>query len=198
MGEGILFLLKIIFTALFAPVVYAGAVNFYEHLNAYPPPHGEFFKWGMCAFLLVFLFLHRFDKMYQAGQATMTELFKFLTPLNHALARIIPVYTLLIFVVLLIWGKLHDLSAYVHYFQFFAGFFFMMHVILLARELQDEESSFLKPSYFFQMSLYFVFSLCVTVLLLDMAVWQATFLQFGGEVLTDARDIYLAAIEKIF
>jgi len=198
MGEGVLFLLKIVFTVLFAPVVYASSVNFYNHLNVYPAPHGEFFKWGMCTFLLVFLFLHRFDKMYQAGQSAMTEVFKFLTPLNYAIARIVPVYTLLIFVVFSIWGKFHDLTPYVHYFQFFAGFFFMMHIILLARELQDEESSFIKPSYLFQMSLYFVFSLCVTVLLLDLAVWQSTFLQFGGDVLRDARDIYLAAIEKIF
>ena len=198
MGEGVLFLLKIIFTVLFAPVVYAGGVNFYEHLNGYPAPHGEFFKWGMCAFLLVFLFLHRFDKMYQAGQSAMTEVFKFLTPLNYAIARIVPVYTLLIFVVFSIWGKFHDLTPYVHYFQFFAGFFFMMHIILLARELQDEESSFIKPSYLFQMSLYFVFSLCVMVLLLDLVVWQSTFPQFGADVLADARDIYLAAIEKIF
>ncbi|OGX27347.1 MAG: hypothetical protein A2705_04855 [Omnitrophica WOR_2 bacterium RIFCSPHIGHO2_01_FULL_52_10] len=198
MGEGVLFLLRIIFTVLFAPVVYASGVNFYNHLDVYPPPHGEFFKWGMCAFLLVFLFLHRFDKMYQGGQSAMTEVFKFLTPLNHAIARTVPVYTLLLFVVFFIWGKLHDLSAYVHYFQFFAGFFFMMHIILLARELQDEESSFIKPSYLFQMSLYFVFSLCVMVLLLDLVVWQSTFPQFGGDVFRGARDIYLAAIEKIF
>ncbi len=198
MGEGVLFILKVIFTALFAPVVYTGGVNFYQHLNDYPAPHGEFFKWGMYAFLLVFLFFHRFEKMYQAGQGVMTEMFKFLTPLNHAIARITPVYTLLILVVLLIWGKLRDLSLYIHYFQFFAGFFFMMHIILLARELQDEEQSFLKPSYLFQMSLYFVFSLCVMVLLFDLVVWQSTFLQFGGKVLTDARDIYLAVIEKVF
>ena len=198
MGEGVLFLLKILFTVLFAPVVYATGVNFCQHLNVYPAPHGEFFKWGMYAFLLVFLFLHRFDKMYQGGQSVITGLFKFLTPLNHALARIIPVYTLLIFVVFFIWGKLHDLTPYVHYFQFFAGFFFMMHIILLARELQDEESSFIKPSYLFQMSLYFVLSLCVMVLLLDLVVWQSTFLQFGGDVFRDARDIYLTAIEKIF
>ena len=81
---------------------------------------------------------------------------------------------------------------------YFAGFFFMMHILLLARELQDEESSFIKPSYLFQMSLYFVFSLCVMVLLLDLVVWQSTFPQFGADVLADARDIYLAAIEKIF
>ena len=198
MGEGVLFLLRIIFTIFFAPVVYATGVNFYQHLSVYPVPHGEFFKWGMFAFLLVFLFLYRFDRMYQGGQSGMTEAFKFLTPLNHTIARVIPVYTLLLFVIFFIWGKFQDLTPYVQYFQFFAGFFFLMHIILLARELQDEESSFIKTSYFFQMSLYFVLSLCVMVLLLDVAVWQATFPQFGADVFGDARDIYLAAIGKIF
>lgn len=198
MGEGVIFLLKLVFTVLFAPVVYTSAVNFYDHLAVYPSPHGEFFKWGMCAFLLIFLFLHRFDKMYQGGQSAMTEVFRFLTPLNHALARIIPVYTTLILTALFAWGKFHDVGPYVHYFHFFAGFFFAMHILLLARELQDEEASFIKPSYLFGMGLYFVFSLCVVVLLLDMAAWQFTFFQFGGDALSDARDIYMVAIHKIF
>lgn len=197
MGEGVIYLLKIIFTVLFAPIVYASAVNFYEHMHVYQA-NGEFFKWGIYAFLLVYLFLYRFEKMYQAGQSGMTQIFSFLAPLNQSLARIVPVYTTIILVALLVWNKFRDVSAYSHYFLFFAGFFFMMHILLLARELQDEESSLVKPSYLFQMSIYFVCILSLGVLLLDLTVWQFTFFDFWANLLTDARNIYQAAIEKVF
>lgn len=198
MGEGLIFILKIIFTVLFAPVVYVCAVNFYGHLNAYPPEQGEFFQWGTYAFLLVFLFLHQFQKMYQAGQTAMTEVFKFVSPLDRAIARIVPVYTTAILVALYVWKKFRDVSAYAHYFLFFAGFFFAMHVLLLAREMQDEETSFIKPSYLFQMGLYLVLSAGIVILLLDLVAWQFTFFQFCFEVFAQARNIYADAIDKIF
>ncbi|MBI5150897.1 MAG: hypothetical protein HZA28_09060 [Candidatus Omnitrophica bacterium] len=198
MGEGLLFLLRIIFTVVFFPVVFACAVVFYGHLERYPADYGEFFQWGAYSFVLVFFFVYQFQRMYQGGQAAMTEIFKFLTPLDRTIARVIPVYATVVLVGMYALNKIRDVSAYAHYFLFFAGFFLVMHVLLLARELQEEESSFLKSAYFFRMSVYFVFLSCVVVLLLDLTAWQWTFFDFFTAVVDRARDIYAAAIEKIF
>ena len=198
MGEGLLFLLRIIFTIVFFPVVYACAVIFYGHLDAYPAGYGEFFQWGAYSFVLVFFFVYQFQRMYQGGQTAMTEIFKFLTPLDKTIARVIPVYATIVLVGFYILNKIRDVNAYAHYFLFFAGFFFMMHVLLLARELQDEESSFLKSAYFFQMSLYFVFLACVVVLLMDLTAWQWTFFDFASAVVARARETYTLAVHKIF
>ncbi len=188
---------KIIFAILFAPVVYSAAVNFYHHLGVYPPEQCKFFQWGIYTFLFVFLFLHQFQRMYQAGQVAMMGIFKFIAPLDRPIVRIVPVYTAIVFIVLYTWNKFRDISAYAHYFFLFAGFFLCMHILLLAKELQTEETSFIKFSYLYSMGLYLVFIMAIVILLLDLVTWQFTFFQFSSNLFTDAREIYTTALGNI-
>lgn len=197
MGEGLIFIAKIILAVVISPVVYSCALNFYDHLDVYPTSLIEFFRWGVFGFVLVFLFVYPFRYLYQFGQNVMTGIFKFLTPLDRAVARVVPFFTVVILASFYIAGKFFDITAYVHYFMFFAGFSMAMHILLLAQELQGEEASFIKSSYFLRMSVYFVLSVCMTVLLLDLAVWKWTFLKFFSAMFEDARDIYMLAVRRI-
>ncbi len=197
MGEGLIFIAKIILAVVISPVVYSCALNFYDHLDVYPTSLIEFFRWGMFGFVLVFLFVYPFRYLYQFGQNVMTGIFKFLTPLDRAVARVVPFFTVVILASFYIAGKFFDITAYVHYFMFFAGFSLAMHILLLAQELQGEEASFIKSSYFLRMSVYFVLSVCMAVLLLDLAVWKWTFLKFFSAMFEDARDIYMLAVRRI-
>ncbi|OGX36884.1 MAG: hypothetical protein A3D87_08410 [Omnitrophica WOR_2 bacterium RIFCSPHIGHO2_02_FULL_50_17] len=197
MGEGLIFIAKIILAVVISPVVYSCALNFYDHLDVYPTSLIEFFRWGVFGFVLVFLFVYPFRYLYQFGQNVMTGIFKFLTPLDRAVARVVPFFTVVILASFYIAGKFFDITAYVHYFMFFAGFSMAMHILLLAQELQGEEASFIKSSYFLRMSVYFVLSVCMTVLLLDLAVWKWTFLKFFSAMFEDARDIYMLMVRRI-
>lgn len=197
MGEGLIFVAKIILAVVISPVVYSCALNFYDHLDVYPSSLIEFFRWGMFGFVLVFLFVYPFRHLYQFGQNIMTGIFKFLTPLDRAVARVVPFFTAVILASFYIAGKFFDITAYVHYFMFFAGFSMAMHILLLAQELQGEEASFIKSSYFLRMSVYFVLSVCMAVLLLDFAAWKWTFLKFFSAMFEDARDIYMLAVRRI-
>lgn len=197
MGEGLIFVAKIILAVVISPAVYSCALNFYDHLDVYPSSLIEFFRWGMFGFVLVFLFVHPFRQLYQFGQNVMTGIFKFLTPLDRAIARVVPFFTAVILASFYIAGKFFDITAHVHYFMFFAGFSLAMHILLLAQELQGEEASFIKSSYFLRMSVYFVLSVCMAVLLLDLAAWKWTFLKFFSAMFEDARDIYMLAVRRI-
>ena len=81
--------------------------------------------------------------------------------------------------------------------MFFSGFTLAMHILLLAQDLQDEEESYFKPSYFFRMSVYFIFCLCVVVLFFDLVTWNFTFPGFFMEIFEDARDMYMLTIRKL-
>ncbi len=198
MGEGLILIAKIILAVLISPVVYSCAINFYDHLGIYPSSLIEFFRWGVFGFVLIFFFAYSFRQLYQLGQNVMTGIFKFLTPLDRAVARIAPFFTTIILASFYISGKFFDITPYVHYFMFFAGFSMAMHILLLAQELQAEEASFIKSSYFLRMSVYFVLSVSITVLLLDLAFWKWTFFKFFSAIFEDARDIYMLTIRRIF
>lgn len=197
MGEALVTLVKIILTVLISPVVYSCAVNFQDHLSHYPASYSEFFLWGIIGFVLVFLFVHQFRPVYQAGQTVMTGLFRFMTPMDRPIARAIPFYTALIVITFHICNRFWDTAPYLHYFMFFAGFAFAMHVLVLAQELQEEETSLLRPSYFLRMSIYFVFCALIVILLLDLVTWEFTIPKFCASVFEDARDMYLLAVARI-
>lgn len=199
MAEGIFFVVKILVTVLLSPVVYSCAVNFFDHVDSQFTSYGDFFTSGVIGFVLVFLFLHRFGRVYRAAQAATASAFHFLAPLDRVLARLIPLYTTVILVTLFVVSKFTDkVGDYTHYFFFFAGFAFGMHILLVAQDIQEEETSFLKPSYLCQMTLYFILSCLLVVLLLDLAVWKFTLGDFILAVFDDARDVYLVAWHKIF
>lgn len=197
MGEAVIAVFKIILAVILSPVVYVCAVNFPEHLDNYPPSYSEFFIWGAAGFVLVFLFVHSFRPLYQFGQNVMTGIFKFLAPLDRAVGRVLPFYTALILIAFYVTDKFFDVTPYLHYFIFFAGFSLGMHILLLAQELQEEEASFIKPSYFCRMSLYFIFCLFVVVLLLDLSAWRLTFPEYFLKAFEDARDIYMLTVRRI-
>lgn len=198
MYEGLTVLIKIVLTAVASPVVYHIAMNFRDHVGAYPSPVSDFFLWGVFGFVLVFLFAHQFRPVYQAGQSVLMFFFKVIRPLDRPMARIIPFYTAVVLAGYYAADQFFNISGYEHYFMFFAGFGFAMHILLLAQELQEEETSFLRPVYFFRMSLYFIFNVCLMVLLLDWAVWKFTFFDFVRSVFADARDTYLLTIRMVF
>ena len=198
MYEGIVVFVKVVLTALLSPVVYHTVMDFREHVGAYPSPVSDFFLWGVFGFVLVFLFVHPFRPMYQAGQNVLMFFFRVIRPLDRPIARVIPFYTAVVLGGYYAADKFFNIGGYEHYFIFFAGFCFAMHMVLLAQELQEEEASFLKPVYFFRMGLYLIFNVCVMVLLLDWAVWKFTFFDFVRSVFADARDTYLLTARMIF
>jgi hypothetical protein len=198
MYEGLTVLMKIVLTALLSPVVYHMAMNFREHVGAYPSPVSDFFLWGVFGFVLVFLFAHQFRPVHQAGQGVLMFLFQMIRPLDRPIARVIPFYTVMVLAGYYAAGQFFNIGGWEHYFIFFAGFGFAMHIVLLAQELQEEEASFLRLVYFFRMSLYFIFNVCLMVFLLDWAVWKFTFFDFVSAVFADARDTYLLTVRMIF
>ena len=51
--------------------------------------------------------------------------------------------------------------------MFFAGFAFMMHVLLTAQDLQEQEKTFIKTTYLFTITTAFILTVLVTVLLFN-------------------------------
>jgi len=190
MGDFILTMLKFFLAVLMLPVVIASFIGFESHLSVYPFSHGEFFRWGIFAFLITFLFLYHFWGLYEFGQQTMRGLLSFIQPADRMVARLVPFY--LTITLLLFYGSrvLWSVQRVSPYFMFFAGFAFALHILLTAQEMRQEEQTPIKPTYFFWMSIIFVSVLSVTVLLLDLVFDKWSFPSFLLQVKDTAQHLY--------
>jgi len=196
MNNTLLVVVKFIVGVLLLPVVWATAVLFHQHVEAFPGTYGEFFLWGVFSYLMLFLFFHHFWGLYDFGQKIFSGAFQLASPANGFIAKIVPFYLTLILLGFCVTTKLLDINTYDHYFMFFAGFAFTMHIILTAQDLQSGQKMFLKPEYLFIGSIVFILLVFMVILLFDLALGEFTIPDFARSVWNDALDIYYLIGQK--
>jgi hypothetical protein len=198
MGDFIITMLKFFLAVLMLPIVIASFVGFEVHLANYPSSYGEFFRWGIFAFLVTFLFLYQFWGVYEFGQRLIQGLLSFLEPAQRVVSRMLPFYLTIIMLLFYISKTFLGVSKVSPYYMFFVGFSFAMHILLTAQDMQQEETTPIKPTYFFWMSVTFVVVIMLTVLLFDLVFDKWTFMKFLQGVRETAESIYRMSFDKAF
>ena len=198
MGDFIITMLKFFLAVLMLPIVIATFVGFEHHLVNYPTSHGEFFRWGIFSFLITFLFLYQFWGVYEFGQRSMQSLLSFLDPADKIAARIFPFYLTIIMLLFYVSKTFLGVSRVSPYYMFFVGFAFAMHILLTAQDMQQEETTPIKPTYFFWMSVIFVAIILLTVVLFDLVFDKWTFTRFLHEMRETAESIYRLSFNRAF
>jgi len=198
MGNFLLTIFKFILSILLLPIVISSFIAFENHLITYPSSYAEFFRWGIIGFLVTFLFIYQFWGVYEFGQRTMQNLFSFLAPADRLLARMIPFYLIIILLLFYATKFLLGASKVSPYYMFFVGFAFAMHILLTAQNMQEEEKTPIKPTYFFWMSLCFVVILGLTVLLFDLTFDTWSFPRYIDEIKRTAENIYQLSFRRAF
>jgi hypothetical protein len=193
----LLAIVKLCSAALLFPILIACILIFKEHLLVYPSTYSEFFIWGVGGFIIVFLFLYQFWSVFEFGQSSMSELTKFMAPLNQTVSRVVSFYLILIMIGFYVVMNFFNGQEYSPYFLFFTGFFFAMHILLVAQQLQDEEKTPIKPGYLFWMMLIFIFNIFMIVVSLDLVTSDFTFPQFFSDTLALTYDIYLRIWDRL-
>ena len=197
MNNAILNISKFILAAVFLPIAWASASEFHRHIMRALGAYSEFFFWGMFGFTLLYLFFYQFWGVYELGQKITAGIFQFTSPANRLMADIVPFYLTVIMLLFSITQNFLEVSILDHYFMFFSGFAFTMHVVLTAQNLQEPESAFIKPTYLFSAMVVLPLVVCVTVLLFDLVQLEFAFPEFAQSVIGRSLDIYVEASRRL-
>jgi len=197
MNNTLLVVLKFILAVLLFPFTWAVSVNFHQYVIATPGIHDEFFFWGMFGFLICFLFFFQFWGIYELGQKITSGMFKFAAPANDFFAKVIPFYLTVILLLYFVTTKFFKVDDYNHYFMYFAGFAFTMHVLLTAMDLQQQEHVLVKSTYLFLIMIVIILMICLVILLFDLILGEFYFLQFVKTSVSDGLGIYYTLGERI-
>ena len=197
MGQILIGAFKFLIAVLLFPIVIASAISFSDHLSAYPATYAEFVMWGIGAFLLLYLFFHQFWGVYEFGQKILTNIFKFIAPLDRLIANMVPFYLILILLAFYVTKGFFKIKNYDPYFIFFAGFAFAMHIILAAQDMQNQEKSPIKPSYLLEICFVIVGTIFLSIFLLDLIVGKWTFPDFFASMIGLSLDYYQNIFQKI-
>ena len=197
MANIILTTVKLIFAVLIFPLVIASTKSFVDHAADFPPEFQDFFVWGILTFLLIFLFFYQFWGVYEFGQRIISGVFKFIAPFDRYAVQIIPFYFILVMLLFYVETAFFKTHNFDHYFLYFAGFTIAMHILLAARDLQEQEKTAIKPTYLFWMGVIYIVNLCLIVLFLDLNSGDFTFPEYFRSMSDQAWTIYSYCGEKL-
>ncbi len=189
--------MKLLLAILLVPIVFAGIVCFKYNLVSYQSNYNEFFLWGASGFLLIFLFAYQFWGVFEFGQGIISGIFKFAVPVDRILVKLLPFYLIFVLGLFFFVRSILGVNTQDHSFMFFSGFFFAMHMLLIAQQMQDEEKTPIKPSYLFWMSIIVVVNICIVTLSLDFILEQSSFLKVCKSVMTMSKGIYVDSFKVI-
>jgi len=198
MGNYAWTLLKVLIAVLLVPLIFLTAINFHFHIGTqYPGGLANYFIYGAATFLLTFLFIYQFWGVYEFEQSMMLDLFKFASPVNQFISHIIPFYVVLCLLIHYIFEYFIKIKNLDPFFLFVTGFFSVMHLLVSAQDLQNKETTPIKPTYLFVITVTCLVNMAIIVLLLDFTHKHFTFPHFAKKIHREAPAFYQMVFKKI-
>lgn len=198
MKDGLLAIVKFFCFLLMLPIVIAVAISFENHLMAIPIAKSHWLYWGGGVFIAFFLFLYNFQEVHAIGQGVVTKLLGFMGAAAAPFSLVVPIIAVLLVSAYLILSTLKLLGPYEPYLLMLISFAITMHLVLVARQLFDEDKGPIKANYLLSFGVVFVVNLCFFSLLLALVVQEFSSMDFFKFFINHAQAYYQHLYRLLF
>jgi len=181
-------ILKLIAFLFLVPVVIAVIQAFGVELSNLIDSQYEAFVLGVISLIIIHLFVFTPLTVYQSGQKVFAEVFGLFPRVGNIIALIVPLLASLLLIILYLCSNIFKISGFEKQFLFFVGFFLAFHIVLTANDMYDEDTTFLKPNYFFGISLVVIFNILIVSSLLELNFDRFSFLEFLNICLENTKN----------
>jgi len=196
--EKALAVLKLILGIALLPLVYSSSVAFFKQMSLVEKAPQGYFWLGVIIFLVFFLFIWEPEVIYAGGQRLLQYIFNFFRPLFEIAPYVLPVYTIIIFMVYGLLSLSIKDSWLLQYCLFLVGFSSTLHIIFTARDLGTKKGDFLKANYIFGFSMIYIINLMILGLLLSFVLKEFSIGDFSKYTFSASGDIFSAVFKQIF
>lgn len=193
-----LILLKFAVGICLLPIVYGVSVCFTRELIKLEPVVIHSFIWGIAGFLVVYLFIWEPVVLYKKGQRILEVLFRFFAPLVKVAPFVLPIYTILIFLIYFILIPFMDTQNLLPVFLFGAGFSLALHLVFSAKTLRSKQGDPLKANYIFGFSWIYILDAFLLALFFNLVFENFSILVFLNSSCRLAKNIYQALFIQMF
>jgi len=196
--EKSLSVLKFILGIALLPFVYSSSIAFVSQISQIQKSCQNYFWLGVIVFLVFFLFIWEPEIIYNSGHKLLEIVFNFFRPFVEIAPNLLPIYTIILFILYGILSLIVKDSWLLEYSVFLIGFSIAMHIVFTARALGSKKGDFLKANYIFGFSFVYIINAALLALLLSLVFKQFSFLDFSKSSYLQARDIFNALFKQIF
>ena len=114
-------ILKLVLGICFLPFVYSSSVAFLNQITYIDSSLQSYFWSGVVSFLLVYLFIFEPGWVYEKGHKLLEIVFSFFQPLVKVAPYLLPIYTIVLFIIYLVMAAFIKEAWLIHYTMFFTA-----------------------------------------------------------------------------
>lgn len=190
--------MKVILAVLILPFVYSSVVSFLNEFTRIDCHLQQVFCYGVVTFLVIYLFIWEPAAIYNKGHKLLEIMFSFVKPLVNVAPFLLPIYTILFFIIYGLLSLGIKSSWLVEYTLFGIGFSAILHLVFAAKTIRSKKGDFLKANYIFGFSFIFILNLALLALGFSFMLAKFSFVNFCNISFDIAGNIFYAVFKQLF
>ncbi|MCX5703027.1 MAG: hypothetical protein NT066_00790, partial [Candidatus Omnitrophica bacterium] len=191
-------IIKLILGVSLLPFVYSTAIAFLNELGFIEKSLQANFWSGVITVLIVYLFVWEPTIVYTKGQKLLEIIFSFFKPLVRIAPYLLPVYTIILFIVYELLSNIIKSRWLIEYTIFLFGFTIALHLVFSAKSVRGRKSDFLKANYIFGFSLIYIINLALLAFCLNLIFKEFSLVNFFNSSFSLARNIFYTVFQQLF
>ncbi|MDD5130158.1 MAG: hypothetical protein PHS66_03790 [Candidatus Omnitrophica bacterium] len=191
-------IIKFILAVIILPMVYSSVMSFINEFTQVDKGLQQAFYNGIISFLAIYLFVWEPALIYNKGHKLLEITFSFFKPMVNVAPFLLPIYTIVIFVLygLLALG-IHS-GWLIEYALFLIGFSTILHLTFSAKAIRSKKGDFLKANYIFGFSFIFITNLALLAFGFSFMFEKFSFVNFCNISFTIFQNIFISVFKQLF
>lgn len=191
-------IIKLILGVCLLLFVYSSSVAFLNEFSLVEKTLQNYFWSGITAFLIIYLFIWEPLIIYARGQKLLELIFSFFKPLVRVAPYLLPIYTIVLFILYWILSYTVKSGKLINYFLFLFGFSIILHLIFSAKSIRSKQGDFLKANYIFGFSFIYITNLLLLAFCLNLVFEKFSFVNFFNNSFQTAKNIFSTIFKQLF
>jgi hypothetical protein len=191
-------IIKFILGVCFLPFVYSFSVSFLNEFGIIQRQAQDYFWAGVISLLIIYLFVWEPAIIYAKSQKILEVIFSFFKPLVRVAPYLLPIYTLILFVLCGLLSVVFKSDSLIRHFIFLIGFSIALHLIFSARTIRPKQGDFLKANYIFGFSLVYIINVSLLAFCLNLFFKEFSFVNFISQSYQIAKNIFYSVFSQLF
>lgn len=191
-------IIKFILAIILLPLVYSSVVSFINEFARLDKGLQQIFYNGIISFLVIYLFIWEPTVIYNKGHKLLEIMFSFFKPMVNLAPFLLPIYTILFFIIYGLLSLGIKSSWLIEYALFLIGFSAILHLVFSAKTIRSKKGDFLKANYIFGFSFIFILNVSLLAFGLSLIFDKFSFVNFCNISFNIFRNIFLAVFKQLF
>ncbi len=191
-------IIKFILGLLLLPFVFSSSVSFLNEFGLVSSSLQSIFWNGIISFLVVYLFIWEPALIYNKGHKLLEIVFSFFKPMVNVAPFLLPIYTILIFVIYGLLSLAIKSNWLIEYAVFLIGFSAILHLVFSSKAIRTKKGDFLKGNYIFGFSFIFILNVALLALGFSLIFKEFSFVNFCNISFGIASKIFYAVFKQLF